>query len=57
MALTKADMAEALFLPYWFWGGLCGLFSIAVVVLGLWAFYSATREPTSKSKLEPPSIG
>jgi hypothetical protein len=31
-------MAEALFLPYWFWGALCGVFSIAVLVLGLLFF-------------------
>jgi hypothetical protein len=27
-------MAEALLLPYWFWGGVCGLFSIVVLVAG-----------------------
>jgi len=30
-----ASMASALFLPFWFWGALCGAFSIAVLALGL----------------------
>ena len=29
-----AHMASALFLPYWFWGALCGLFSLGVLFLG-----------------------
>ncbi|MEE2756375.1 MAG: M50 family metallopeptidase [Myxococcota bacterium] len=28
-------MADALFLPYWFWGAFCGLLSVAVVFRGL----------------------
>ena len=28
-------MADALFLPYWFWGALCGLISVFVVFRGL----------------------
>ena len=28
-------MSEALFLPYWFWGGVCGLISVAVLFVGL----------------------
>jgi hypothetical protein len=30
-----ANMAHALFLPYWFWGALCGLFSVVVLAAGL----------------------
>ena len=30
------QIADALFLPYWFWGGLIALFSAAVVVFGVW---------------------
>ena len=33
-----ANMASALFLPYWLWGALCGAFSIAVLALGLRAY-------------------
>lgn len=29
-----AQMADALFLPYWFWGALCGLFSVVVLLWG-----------------------
>ncbi len=49
-----ANMASALLLPYWFWGAACGLFSAAVVVLGLWAFFRATQ--TKMTKLAIPSI-
>jgi hypothetical protein len=35
MPSDVAQMAEALFLPYWFWGFLCGMFSIAMLSLGL----------------------
>ncbi len=37
-----AEMAKALFLPYWFWGGLTALFSGVVLILGLWV---ALRPP------------
>ncbi len=33
-----AQMAAALFLPYWFWGVACGAISVVVLVLGLRAF-------------------
>lgn len=29
------QIASALFLPYWFWGALCGLFSLAVLAFGI----------------------
>jgi len=29
-----AQMAEALFLPFWFWGALCGIFSVVVLLWG-----------------------
>lgn len=38
MPSDVAQMANALLLPYWFWGGLCGLFSVAVLGAGLWVF-------------------
>ncbi len=41
-----ANMAEALFLPYWFWGAVCGLFSVLVLVGGLWLFWRVTRAET-----------
>lgn len=33
-----ANMADALLLPYWFWGAVCGGFSIAVLAIGAWVF-------------------
>lgn len=43
MPSDVAQIAEALFLPYWFWGGLCALFSIACLAGGMTAFLRATR--------------
>jgi hypothetical protein len=36
-----ANMASALFLPYWVWGALCGAFSLAVLALGFRSYLSA----------------
>jgi hypothetical protein len=36
-----ANMSTALFLPYWFWGALCGAFSVAVLALGVRAYLYA----------------
>jgi hypothetical protein len=33
-----ANMSDALFLPFWFWGALCGAFSIATLAIGAWLF-------------------
>jgi hypothetical protein len=33
-----ANMSDALFLPYWFWGALCGGFSVVVLAIGAWMF-------------------
>lgn len=38
-----AQLAQALFLPYWFWGGLMALLSIAVLGVGCWAFLRRQR--------------
>ncbi len=32
-------IASALFLPYWFWGALCGAFSVTVVALAVKAYW------------------
>jgi hypothetical protein len=34
MPSDVAQIADALFLPYWFWGIVCGLISVAILVLG-----------------------
>jgi hypothetical protein len=36
-------MAQALILPYWFWGGLCAAFSLLVIALGGWTFLRGAR--------------
>lgn len=38
MPSDVAQLAEALWLPYWFWGAVCGLVSVLVIVLGLGAY-------------------
>ncbi len=41
----SAAIADALFLPYWFWGGLTALFSFAVLALGIYlAFRNHPKE-------------
>ena len=38
-------IAEALFLPYWFWGTVTAVFSFAVLVLGIYlAFRQQPKE-------------
>jgi hypothetical protein len=37
-----AQMAEALLLPYWFWGVVCGATSVAVLMMGMRSFLRAT---------------
>ena len=41
-----ANMSSALFLPYWFWGAICGGFSVITLVLGAWLFL---RSPSGHS--------
>lgn len=38
MPSDAAQIAEAFILPYWVWGGVCGLFSVAVLALGTWLY-------------------
>lgn len=33
-----AQIAAALFLPYWFWGGVCGAISLAILAGGVFGF-------------------
>lgn len=42
----SAAMAAALWLPYWFWGGVTAAFSLAMLALGLWVTsrHDGTRE-------------
>jgi peptidase M50B-like protein len=34
-----AVMAQALFLPYWFWGAVCGVLSVAILWAGVKVFF------------------
>ena len=36
------QMADALLLPYWFWGIVCGAISVAVLMMGMRSFLRAT---------------
>jgi hypothetical protein len=45
-----ANMATALFLPYWFWGALCGAFSVAVLAVGLGSYLKAILGPEPKGR-------
>lgn len=44
MPSDVAQIANALLLPYWFWGGLIGLLSLAILVGGLWLSVGPRRE-------------
>ena len=35
MPSDVAQMAEALFLPYWFWGACCGMLSVGILIFGM----------------------
>ena len=43
MPSDVAQLADLLFLPYWFWGVVCGAISVGVLVLGLSAFWKHTK--------------
>jgi hypothetical protein len=43
MPSDAAQIAEALLLPYWMWGGLCGLVSLVVLALGMWLYLRPTQ--------------
>lgn len=48
-----ANMSSALFLPYWFWGATCGLFSIATLALGGWVFLRSLRAKAGVAPKRP----
>jgi hypothetical protein len=45
MPSDVARISEALFAPYWFWGALCGAFSVAVLLAGLWLLWRGGARP------------
>lgn len=46
------QIAENLFLPYWFWGGLIGLISVAILIIGIKGFFSLPEDKTSKKAVK-----
>ena len=42
------QIAENLFLPYWFWGGLIAAISLAVLAFGMWAFFKPEKPKAVK---------
>ncbi|MDH3682532.1 MAG: M50 family metallopeptidase [Acidimicrobiia bacterium] len=47
------NIAEVLFLPYWFWGGVTAALSLAILA---WAFYLAWLRSERRSALAPPTL-
>lgn len=39
-----ANIANALGMPYWFWGGLIALLSAAILFVGCWIYYRALKK-------------
>lgn len=39
MPSDVAAMSDALFLPYWIWGAICGAVSVAALAIGAWALW------------------
>ena len=52
LASDVKHMEQALGLPYWFWGGLCAAFSLAVLLVGAWIFLRPAAK-TSTAVLRP----
>lgn len=52
-----ALMSDALLLPYWFWGAVCGAFSVAVLLAGVWLHVrpaGGLRPSAARGKRPPP---
>jgi hypothetical protein len=47
------QMQRVLFLPYWFWGFLCGAFAVAVLLYGLWIFWRPRAEQGPPVRPQP----
>jgi hypothetical protein len=43
MPSDVAQISEALFGPYWLWGGLCGAVSVGVLLGGLWMYLRGAK--------------
>ena len=47
MPSDVAQIADVLLLPYWVWGAICGVFSVAVLIAGLAVFWKNTASSRS----------
>lgn len=50
MPSDSQQMAEAMGGPYWFWGGVCAAFSLAMLLGGAWRFWRGTKRGVSRSR-------
>lgn len=53
MPSDVAQIAEALGGPFWLWGILCGAFSIAVLLVGVWSFARGLATPPRTAAVSP----
>ena len=44
------QIANNLFLPYWFWGGLIAALSVLILILGIKGFFYSRSVPSTASK-------
>lgn len=54
MPSDSQQMANALALPYWFWGAMCAAFSAAVLLGGSWYFLRGAKQRAAQSHV--PSV-
>jgi hypothetical protein len=56
MPSDAAQIAEAFLLPYWVWGGVCGLFSVAVLALGTWLYLRPIGRRDRRRPMRRPAL-
>ena len=45
-------IAQALLLPYWFWGAVCGALSLMILIISGWGFLRPTNQDTQTAGIE-----
>jgi hypothetical protein len=53
MPSDVGQISQDLFLPYWFWGGVCGLLSVAVLAFGVRVFWRHGESPSARIRRKP----
>jgi hypothetical protein len=56
MPSDSQQMADAMGGAYWFWGSMCAVFSVAMLLGGAYAFWRGTTHLTSSAKASRPSL-